>query len=79
MVCMLFSIHSFLAFMAPDLDLPRTLYQPSTGPALLIADGVHIVGARHVGPQALGCFIGHLHPILQDRYRKPLETAGHAG
>lgn len=50
---------------------PTSIYIPIFPAALLVADGVHVVGPCHVGPQALGCFIGHLDPILQDRHGKP--------
>mmetsp|Transcript_14245 Transcript_14245/g.33969 ORF Transcript_14245/g.33969 Transcript_14245/m.33969 type:complete len:277 (-) Transcript_14245:1322-2152(-) len=47
----------------------QALELPATGAGfekLLIADGVHVVGARHVSPQAFGSFIRHLHAILQN-------------
>ena len=59
------TFHSFIPALA------QLQYIPIFPAALLVADGVHVVGPCHVGPQALGCFIGHLDPILQDRHGKP--------
>ena len=38
---------------------------------LLVADGVHVVGACHVGPQSLGSLVRHLHPVLKNCNREP--------
>ena len=64
------TFHSFIPALA------QLQYIPIFPAALLVADGVHVVGPCHVGPQALGCFIGHLDPILQDRHGKPAENSG---
>ena len=64
------TFHSFIPALA------QLWYIPTFPAALLVADGVHVVGPRHVGPQALGCFIGHLDPMLQDRHGKPAENSG---
>mmetsp|Transcript_82996 Transcript_82996/g.169159 ORF Transcript_82996/g.169159 Transcript_82996/m.169159 type:complete len:545 (-) Transcript_82996:1107-2741(-) len=65
---------SFLDHRMEEAQVEAQAFESSVASAgveeLLVADGVHVVGPCHVGPQALGCFIGHLDPILQDRHGK---------